>query len=452
MKAKKTLFLLMVLLILALKLNMALAQPKVEDAKVTITIDNSIQYFEVPPVIVDGRTLVPLRAIFEGLGAVVDWESQTKKITATKGNDKIILHIGRTDVTINGQSSSLEVPAMIVNGSTMVPVRFIAESFGAEVLWYEQERHISIIQADKSLDSSFENLGLKGIKINQEKQEVVDILGQPLRVEVGPMGTEWWTYHQDYDDFYLIIFLNQRVVSFYTNQEAAEYNGIVIGGQKPEAPESSAYRNGNLIIRFANNETERSITMVNNSLVLYYLDNHQSDKVVAIRVIAPEFILQGYQIIGYSYSYLFPQDLPQVIPSFNAQNQTLISSGQANILFDLTNTARKQHQIPILKWNDQVALTAFKHSRDMFMNSYFSHESLDGKSPFDRMKEDQIKFKLAAENLSVGYRMYDAIEAHHGLMNSAGHRLNILNKALTELGVGSYFDKDVYFTQKFITP
>ena len=84
-------------------------------------------------------------------------------------------------------------------------------------------------------------------------------------------------------------------------------------------------------------------------------------------------------------------------------------------------------------------------------NNYFSHTSLSGKSPFDRMRDGMIGFIIAAENISWGEGYYDAIESHHGLMNSLGHRKNILNPELKELGIGASYNDGLYITQNFIS-
>ena len=74
----------------------------------------------------------------------------------------------------------------------------------------------------------------------------------------------------------------------------------------------------------------------------------------------------------------------------------------------------------------------------MVKNNYFEHTDLNGHSPFDRMKRDGIQFNAAAENLAYGQQ--SSIYAHEGLMNSLGHRENILNTHVNTLGVGVDFN------------
>jgi hypothetical protein len=79
--------------------------------------------------------MVPLRKIFEALGATIIWEAKTQTVTATLGDTVVKLTIGDTKGYVNGAVVPLEQPGVIIDGHTMVPVRFIGESFGAKVGW-----------------------------------------------------------------------------------------------------------------------------------------------------------------------------------------------------------------------------------------------------------------------------------------------------------------------------
>lgn len=85
------------------------------------------------PEIIDDRTLVPLRSIFEAMNATVDWDGATSTVTATRENTVIQIRIGGQEMYKNGVSIPVDVPAQLIDGNTMVPVRFIAEAFGADV-------------------------------------------------------------------------------------------------------------------------------------------------------------------------------------------------------------------------------------------------------------------------------------------------------------------------------
>ncbi|MDO3411663.1 stalk domain-containing protein [Saccharibacillus sp. CPCC 101409] len=88
-----------------------------------------------PPILQGNRALAPLRSIFEALDADVNWNQKAKTVTAKRGGDTISLKIGSKTATVNGSTVTLDVPASVVKGSTVVPLRFISESLGQDVKW-----------------------------------------------------------------------------------------------------------------------------------------------------------------------------------------------------------------------------------------------------------------------------------------------------------------------------
>jgi len=100
--------------------------------------------FDQPPIIQNGRTLVPLRAIFEAMGATVEWDQATKTVTAMRGTDIVKMTVGNSVMTKNGEKITLDVPPQVVNNRTLVPARAVAESFGADVKWDGSTRTVII--------------------------------------------------------------------------------------------------------------------------------------------------------------------------------------------------------------------------------------------------------------------------------------------------------------------
>jgi hypothetical protein len=103
--------------------------------------------FDVPPTEVGGRLLVPLRGVFERLGATVEWEPSTQRITARSADRAIELVVGQRDAAVNGRPVVLDVPPMLVGGRTMVPLRFVSEALGAYVQWQAETRTVLITVA-----------------------------------------------------------------------------------------------------------------------------------------------------------------------------------------------------------------------------------------------------------------------------------------------------------------
>jgi len=105
-------------------------------------VNGSQKALDVPAQIQDGRTLVPLRFVGESLGATVGWDGDKRMVTYTLGNTQINLVIDDTHARVNGADVTLDVPPRIVNSRTMVPVRFVSERLGAAVGWEADARTV----------------------------------------------------------------------------------------------------------------------------------------------------------------------------------------------------------------------------------------------------------------------------------------------------------------------
>lgn len=119
--------------------SMAGAQPSI-----TTELNGSRVNFDQPPIMQDGRVLVPLRGIFENLGATVLYTPANKTIKATGDGNTVELTLGQRQAFVNGQQVYLDVPADTINGRTMVPLRFVSEAMGAEVKWSAASRTVAI--------------------------------------------------------------------------------------------------------------------------------------------------------------------------------------------------------------------------------------------------------------------------------------------------------------------
>ena len=139
---KKFLSLLIVITMIAAKFCV----PALADEGIRVVINGVEQHYDVMPVIINGRTLVPMRGIYEALGAEITWIDATKTVVGARDNTHIKLRINSDSVYVDGveQEKKLDVPAQIINSRTMVPVRFIAESFGETVNWNADTRTVEI--------------------------------------------------------------------------------------------------------------------------------------------------------------------------------------------------------------------------------------------------------------------------------------------------------------------
>ncbi|HKX19912.1 MAG TPA: copper amine oxidase N-terminal domain-containing protein, partial [bacterium] len=102
---------------------------------IKVVVDGSPIYLDSPPMLLNGRVLVPLRGVFERLGATVAWDPRSQTVLAQRGATSISLTIGSSQAAVNGQAQPIDAPALLVAGHTMVPLRFISQALGAAVGW-----------------------------------------------------------------------------------------------------------------------------------------------------------------------------------------------------------------------------------------------------------------------------------------------------------------------------
>ncbi len=115
-----------------------------EPKEISVYIDGKAVKFDVAPVIVDGRTLVPMRAIFEQLGAYVWWEDEIKTAIGVKDSIMVAIAIDKQTMRKNDKDLALDVPAKLINERTMVPLRAISEAYGCKVEWVDTKKQINI--------------------------------------------------------------------------------------------------------------------------------------------------------------------------------------------------------------------------------------------------------------------------------------------------------------------
>ncbi|WP_240315637.1 CAP-associated domain-containing protein [Sporosarcina sp. PTS2304] len=278
-------------------------------------------------------------------------------------------------------------------------------------------------------------LSIHNIEIGMSEAEVQAELGVPVRQTMNEYGTEWLTFHQNYQNFVMLSYDAKRnVQAIYTNDRLISSSiGIEYGALQADVRESmgepiTEIRKGTNIYKMQKDEG-MDIFHSNGMYIYVFYDLHKHNQVTAIQLISDA--------------------LEQKKSALYAPKNDALRKGFELQLFDLTNAARVRHGRSILQWDEKASITARKHSLDMAMHDYFSHENLQGESPFDRMKKEGVSFVSAGENLAYGQS--SSIFAHEGLMNSKGHRENILIRDYQYLGIGVDFsDKEQpFYTENF---
>jgi len=145
--------------------------PGFSSQDIRVTVDGRNVEFDVPPTVIEGRTLVPLRGIFEALGVTPVWHASTRTVTAQRGSRNIELPLDSHQAKINGQTIEVDVPGTLIGGRTMVPARFIAESLEANVGWDAANRIVLITSG-----------------VEEEEEEEVPVQLQDLEVHFVDVG------------------------------------------------------------------------------------------------------------------------------------------------------------------------------------------------------------------------------------------------------------------------
>jgi hypothetical protein len=116
-----------------------------DDGAIRVLVDGQRVHFrDMQPREINGRVMVPLRGVFEKMGAHVGWDPSSETVSADKEGSHVQITIGQLDASVNGQSIRMDVPAKLVDGVTMVPLRFITEALGGYVGWDQQDKEVSI--------------------------------------------------------------------------------------------------------------------------------------------------------------------------------------------------------------------------------------------------------------------------------------------------------------------
>jgi hypothetical protein len=113
--------------------------------QITVVVNgNNVNFQGQQPIMNADRVLVPLRGVLEKIGANVSWDPSTQTVRAYRTHSDIKLVIGQDSAMVDGKSVNLDVPAQIVRGSTMVPLRFVGEALGEEVHWNSASNTVTI--------------------------------------------------------------------------------------------------------------------------------------------------------------------------------------------------------------------------------------------------------------------------------------------------------------------
>ncbi|NLK20607.1 MAG: copper amine oxidase [Epulopiscium sp.] len=352
-------------------------------------------------------------------------------------------------IYIEGQKAQIKEKPMIYEGTTYLPMRSIAKALGKEVRYEADSRSIYIYTKgnepvmDNKKDDNVEDkidskeFNLYNISIGDDKEHVINKLGDPDRQDASEYGFTWFIYNKDYKNYIQVGIKDSKVVGLYTNSANWQSKkGIKFGSTYLEV--QNAYKTpltyiqkGNTKYYFSNSIKESNTFLIDDAYTTIFYDMHKNQTVTSVLIIEKdtELTLNGF----------YGEGSKELIKAYEKQ------------IFDLSNAVRVREDLKPYSWDDLASKSSRLHSEDMAKGDFFAHTNLRGESPFVRMNNQGIRYNMAAENIAAGQN--NAIYAHEGWMNSKGHRTNILGKC-ERLGVGVYFGGaySTYFTQNFYTP
>ncbi|MFN2363481.1 MAG: CAP-associated domain-containing protein [Halarsenatibacteraceae bacterium] len=293
------------------------------------------------------------------------------------------------------------------------------------------------------------------LEIGMAESELLELAGEPAYRAPTPYGYEWLVYNQDYLNYFQIGVAADQVVAIYSNSFNWSFQGVKVGvdissfqaavdaGRQLEFE----YENATIALRPPEG-AENSIFLLfdpgSEAVVHFFIDVHR-ERLTSILVADVERTMAASNL-NYNISWTRgsrPDFEPEPI---TAAKQKEVDQYTGRQFQDLINSVRVRNGIQRLGWYGAAAEVAIEHSRDMYENRFFSHESPNTGSPGDRVQAVGIDFRYLLENLSYGYT--GAIFAHEGLMNSYGHRQNILDTNVNAIGAGSY--QNEAYTQLFL--
>jgi len=384
---------------------------------ITVIVRDVHVNFNVRPIIVNNRVLVPLRGTIEELGATVRWESPN--IIINKNNISITMRANATTADVNGRKVTLNVPAITRRGTTFVPLRFISENLGVPVVW---DGANSIVLIDSGIERvpvvPLRTMSLvsgnKTLTLGMTKNEIIQVLGTPTESVPSLTGDPSMVFYNQGKDMVLVCINGGKVTRIYTKSK----NWSLLGSRVGE--ELSVVRSRLNNVEQPGIPTEIEFIDGNSATFNRSMVDSQVIAIEADVLSAGNRAVQGEQ-------------------------KKLAELGNGKIAAHVINAYRELLGMPHLLWHDRLAYAARLHSKDMNDNNFQGHGSSNGDGQVTRMLNQGIKPDDTAEN--AGRNRFDAVQEFVAVNYSPAHRENMIISYFTHMGIGHYNGR---FTQKFM--
>ena len=308
--------------------------------------------------------------------------------------------------------------------------------FDTEHFIYELKQELAgdTIQKDSVTDVLYE--GNRCVSVGMSYDDVLSAFGDPVDTLPSEYGFIWNIFHDDFKNYIQIGVQNNKVVGIYTNSPRFSFRGICVGTAAAdvnltfEEPIDFITKGNTKYIMNGLNEdkTNMELFRIGNMYVTFFYDVFKNNSVTSVNII--EYDTEQ------SYDRLYAAQSPELAESFEKQN------------FYVTNAVRVREGLSPFSFHRGMAKVALLHSQEMAENNYFNHNDLSGGTVADRAHDGGINFKMVGENIAMGAQ--NTLYMHELLMNSEGHRKNILAD-FHAVGIGVAFSQDdvPYLTQNF---
>lgn len=432
---------------------------EVQANNITILINgNQVDCSQQAPMLVDGRTLVPLRAIFEALGATVDWNASTQGITAKTmtftargGADKALdltfeMTIGQKNYKINGQTYTSDVAPTIINGSTMVPVRVVSESFGCDVDW---DSSTSTVKITSDIETEF-----IADYPNKSRTYLYSITSmEAYQNKLNEVGNERFQTFS-FDNYYTAsatftndkLTLDRRIFDHAIYSDAGTFGPGGSGGSSNTQYLHSSYYTALLdsVSVYHYNESDRddqdffisfdrvSDFPVGSLMYSAYKDVNSVDIYAYVR--SDDNGNSYYDTSNIRFYYKNKSiDLGNTWVKITNNAEFLTSMA----IIGYTNKERIAYGLEPLKAHVDLVGYAGDKTRDMIADGYFSHTNTSGVSMAQKYNVGENIHISGARNASLNTILDIQNNAQASVtswMNSEGHKANILSTKYSSMG------------------
>lgn len=301
-------------------------------------------------------------------------------------------------------------------------------------------------QPDKQLET-FMN-GELYTWINKRSTELIDSFGDPLRKDLSAYDYTWWVYQLEENEYIQFGIEDDTIVTIFSMTNYLSIDPLMIGKKYDELNKQLSFKDevtyyeGLSFYTFILNDEDlisQPLVKLSDDLFLQLYFDTITDELSSIRLLTGDILLRQR-----FYEMKYRGTIPEILTELDEEWDE-VEKGIEQQIFDLTNILRVQHGAKKLIWDDAVSKVAYKHSKDMSDNNYFSHYRQDGSGLKERLQEKDIYYLSAGENIAAQHA--DAPAAVHGWLNSESHREALLNDEFNYLGVGVY---RLYYTQNFL--